>query len=163
MSIQLRRNLFSNGTISSPKCLLTLVSIQRPLLLLLPHLRMWTHPPHPKSILLPSHPHPTAPVAVPVTLAAGATADGSARKKKKKMVKHSGTSCDKTCAHADSPLHLFHMTCAYWGARIMCTTHQWVLHMDLLFKGLATIATLSTHPMAPSADPLWSWSSRRLL
>ena len=50
----------------------------------------------------PLRPHPTAPVAVLVTLAAGTTAGGSAQKKKK-AVERSGTSCDMTCACADPP------------------------------------------------------------
>jgi len=53
--------------------------------------------PHP----LPPHPRPTASVVAPVTSAAGVTVGGSAQKKKK-MVEHSGTSCD-TCACADPP------------------------------------------------------------
>jgi len=55
-----------------------------------------THPPSPC-------PHPTAPAAAPVTLAAGTTA-GSSAQKKKKVVEHSGTSHDMTHAHADPPL-----------------------------------------------------------
>ena len=116
MQIQLRRNPFSNGTIASPKCLLTSDSIPRPPLLPLPHLRMQTHPPHSKPVPPPPCPHSAAPAAAPVTLAAGATAGGSAQKKKKKVVEHFGTSCDTTCACADLPsllplvLHDMHLS-----------------------------------------------------
>jgi len=51
MPIQLRRHLFSNGTISSLKHLLILDSTPWPIYLPLSYLRMRTHPPHPKSIL----------------------------------------------------------------------------------------------------------------
>jgi len=56
-----------------------------------------THPPPPR-------PHLTAPVAAPVTSAAGPTVDGSAWKKK--VVEHSGTSYDTTCACANPPSFL---------------------------------------------------------
>jgi len=50
----------------------------------------------------PPHPHPTAPAAVPVTSAAGATMGDSAWKKKK-VVEHPETSCNTTYAHTDLP------------------------------------------------------------
>ena len=55
----------------------------------------------PPLVLPPPCPHSTAPVAALVTLAAGVTAGGSARKKKK-AVERSGTSRN-TRAHADPP------------------------------------------------------------
>jgi len=148
--IQLRRTQFSACLVSSLKLSTTLEYTQRHLPLSLPHLRLWTHPP-------PPHPLPTAPAAVPVTLAAGAAVGGSAQKKKK-AVEHSGTSCDTLCACANPPSLSPPAPHDMW-ARITCTTCQWVLHVDLSFKGLATVAALSTCPMAPPANLLWSWLS----
>jgi len=70
----------------------------------------------------PPRPCPTAPVAVPVTSAAGVTAGGSVWKKKK-AVEYSGTSRDTHMLTLILPPlpHLFHMTHVHQGVRITCT------------------------------------------
>ena len=76
-------------------------------------------PPIPTSSSPPC-PHPTAPVPVLVTSAAGVTVGGSAWKKKK-VVECSGTSCD-TCARADPsspPPHWYHTTCTHHACHVL--------------------------------------------
>jgi len=129
-------------------------------LLPLPHIRMRTHPPHSKPILPPSS-SSHCPCGSTSYFGCWCYCGWQCMEEEE----GGGTSWNimqhDMCLHQSPPppLHLFCMTCAHWGAKIMCMTCQQVLHVDLSFKGLAVIAAISTHPMAPLANLLWLWLS----
>jgi len=161
---QLRRTQFSARMMSFLKCSATSEYTQRHLLLP-PHLRLQTYPLHSKPVLSPSS---LSHCLCSSTSYFGCWCHCGWQHTEEEG---GGTSWNimqyDTCSHQSFFL-LFPPTCSTWhtligGAKITCMTCQRVLHMNLLFKGLAAIATLSTCPMAPLANPLWLWSSWRLL